>query len=227
MATLLSLTLNVEDMLYGQAMLERPDMDTLATGVISATDTTWQFTSAGSQFWERGDFAEYDDRAGTAGEVIRLMADHSTAATDVTVVRAQRQTSAAAETSVGTATFIFTGSAVEDEWTSAGHGMSVGDEVVFLVAGTGATEYAADTIYWVATVPTADTFQLSATDSTTVLEGTAEEVFGVVQNCLEKMSQSCNRISCTMKMDYRKGKTGRLASKIASVEAKLGREVKK
>ena len=176
MATLLSLTLNVEDMLYGQAMLERPDMDSLATGVISATDTTWQFTSAGSQFWERGDFAEYDDRAGTAGEVIRLMADHSTAATDVTVVRAQRQTSAAAETSVGTATFIFTGSAVEDEWTSAGHGMSVGDEVVFLVAGTGATEYAADTIYWVATVPTADTFQLSATDSTTVLEGTADSV---------------------------------------------------
>ena len=83
-------------------------MDTLATGVHSSTDTSWQFTGAGSQIWERADFAEYDDRLGTALEVIRLMADHDTAATDVTVVRAQRQTSAGAETAVGNATFDFT-----------------------------------------------------------------------------------------------------------------------
>ncbi len=61
----------------------------------------------------------------------------------------------------------------------------------------------------------------------TILEGTAEETFGVVQQCLERMRADCDRITCTLKFDYRKGKSGRLTSKIESVEAKVGRELKK
>ena len=61
----------------------------------------------------------------------------------------------------------------------------------------------------------------------TVVEGTFDEVFGVVRACYERMSQDCDRIACSIKMDYRKGKSGRLQSKIESVEDKVGRSLKK
>ena len=61
----------------------------------------------------------------------------------------------------------------------------------------------------------------------TVLEGEWDEVMGVVKRCYEKMSEDCNRITCSIKIDYRKGKSGRLESKMASVEKQLGREIKK
>lgn len=61
----------------------------------------------------------------------------------------------------------------------------------------------------------------------TCLEGEWDEVFGIIKKCFEKMASDCNRISIYIKVDYRKGKSGRLESKIKSVEEKLGREVKK
>jgi uncharacterized protein (TIGR00106 family) len=61
----------------------------------------------------------------------------------------------------------------------------------------------------------------------TILEGEWDEVMGVVKKCYEKMSSDCNRITCSVKIDYRKGAKGRLESKIASVEAKLGKSLKK
>lgn len=60
----------------------------------------------------------------------------------------------------------------------------------------------------------------------TVIEGEWDAVMGVVKVCLERMRKDCNRISITMKADYRKGARGRLASKTASVERKLGRKLK-
>ena len=60
----------------------------------------------------------------------------------------------------------------------------------------------------------------------TVLEGEWEEVFGVVQKCYERMRKDCNRISCSIKVDYRKGAKGRLAGKVASVEKRIGRKLK-
>jgi len=61
----------------------------------------------------------------------------------------------------------------------------------------------------------------------TVLEGEWDEVMDVVKKCYEKMSSDCDRISCGIKIDYRKGAKGRLESKIASVEKKLGKTLKK
>jgi len=61
----------------------------------------------------------------------------------------------------------------------------------------------------------------------TVLEGEWDEVMNVVKQCYEKMSSDCDRISCSIKIDYRKGGKGRLESKIASVEEKLGKSLKK
>ena len=60
----------------------------------------------------------------------------------------------------------------------------------------------------------------------TVLEGEWDEVFGVVKKCYERMRKDCRRISCTIKVDYRKGQSGRLVSKVTSVEKRLKRRVK-
>jgi len=60
----------------------------------------------------------------------------------------------------------------------------------------------------------------------TVLEGEWEQVFAVVQKCYERMKKDCNRISCGIKVDYRKGHRGRLESKVASVEKRLKRTVR-
>ena len=59
----------------------------------------------------------------------------------------------------------------------------------------------------------------------TILEGEWDQVMGVVQDCFERMREDCDRISVSLKVDYRKDRQGRLASKIASVEAKVGRKL--
>src|SRR6266508_5894102 len=60
----------------------------------------------------------------------------------------------------------------------------------------------------------------------TVLEGDWDEVFGVVKKCHERMKKDCNRISCSIKVDYRKGAKGRLHAKVMSVEKRLGKKLR-
>jgi uncharacterized protein (TIGR00106 family) len=60
----------------------------------------------------------------------------------------------------------------------------------------------------------------------TVLEGDWDEVMGVVKKCYERMKKDCNRISCSIKIDYRKGHAGRLSSKVKSVERRLKRTIR-
>ena len=60
----------------------------------------------------------------------------------------------------------------------------------------------------------------------TVLEGEWDEVFAVVRKCYERMKKDCLRISCSIKVDYRKGHSGRLVSKVASVEKTLKRSIR-
>ncbi|MBW8885090.1 MAG: MTH1187 family thiamine-binding protein [Planctomycetia bacterium] len=61
----------------------------------------------------------------------------------------------------------------------------------------------------------------------TIIEGEIEEVLAVLKRCLEAMAADCERITCTAKLDYRRGHSGRLKTKVASVEDKLGRSLKK
>ena len=61
----------------------------------------------------------------------------------------------------------------------------------------------------------------------TVLEGEYDEVMRVVRECFERMSEDCDRVECTIKLDYRRGPSGRLDGKVTSVEDKLGRSVRK
>ncbi len=60
----------------------------------------------------------------------------------------------------------------------------------------------------------------------TVLEGEWDAVLDVVSRCFLRMRRDCKRISCTMKIDYRKGHQGRLSGKTASVERRLKRKLK-
>jgi len=60
----------------------------------------------------------------------------------------------------------------------------------------------------------------------TVIEGPWDEVLGVVKACWERMSKDCDRVSTIIKVDYRKGKIGRIESKVKSVEKTLGRTLK-
>ncbi len=55
----------------------------------------------------------------------------------------------------------------------------------------------------------------------TIVEGDWDEVFGLLKRCFSSMKKDCRRISISIKVDYRKGKRGRLKSKIASVERRL------
>jgi uncharacterized protein YqgV (UPF0045/DUF77 family) len=48
----------------------------------------------------------------------------------------------------------------------------------------------------------------------------------VVRQCYERMKKDCSRVSCTIKLDYRKGHKGRLSGKTASVEKRLKRKLK-
>ena len=67
------------------------------------------------------------------------------------------------------------------------------------------------------------TYQL--TPMGTILEGEWNEVMAVVTQCFEAMRADCPRVEVALKVDYREGKTSRLASKVASVEDKLGRKL--
>jgi uncharacterized protein (TIGR00106 family) len=61
----------------------------------------------------------------------------------------------------------------------------------------------------------------------TVMEGELDQVLDVLKQCFQAMAADCDRIACTVKLDYRKGHSGRLESKVRSVEEKLGRELNK
>ena len=60
----------------------------------------------------------------------------------------------------------------------------------------------------------------------TVIEGEWDDVMDVVRDCFVRMSQDCGRISCSIKIDFRAGTSGRLETKIASVEGRLGRHLR-
>lgn len=60
----------------------------------------------------------------------------------------------------------------------------------------------------------------------TCIEGEYDDVMRVIQQCHEELLKDSNRVTCTIKMDYRKGTTNRLEAKIQSVQEKLGRKLR-
>jgi len=60
----------------------------------------------------------------------------------------------------------------------------------------------------------------------TTLEGTWDEVFGVVKRCFERAAQDCERINLNVRVDYRRGATSRLTRQAESVEKRVGRKLR-
>jgi uncharacterized protein (TIGR00106 family) len=60
----------------------------------------------------------------------------------------------------------------------------------------------------------------------TIIEGNIEEVLRVMKDCFEALAADCDRVTCTAKLDFRKGHSGRLEAKVASVQEKVGKPLK-
>jgi uncharacterized protein (TIGR00106 family) len=60
----------------------------------------------------------------------------------------------------------------------------------------------------------------------TTVEGEYEQVMEVFRQCHEALAKDCDRIACTIKMDWRRGQRGRIEAKVQSVEQKVGRKLR-
>lgn len=61
----------------------------------------------------------------------------------------------------------------------------------------------------------------------TIVEGELGDVLQIMQSCIEKMAEHSDRVSCSAKLDLRRGQEGRLRAKVDSVEQKLGRKIRR
>src|SRR4051812_38937680 len=61
----------------------------------------------------------------------------------------------------------------------------------------------------------------------TIVEGELDEVLDLMRRCIEQVARHSDRVTCVAKLDFRRGHAGRIESKVASVEQKLGRSVSK
>ncbi len=59
----------------------------------------------------------------------------------------------------------------------------------------------------------------------TIVEGDLVEVLDLMRQCIERVATHSDRVTCAAKLDFRRGHTGRIKSKVASVEQKLGRSL--
>ncbi|MDD5009081.1 MAG: MTH1187 family thiamine-binding protein [Syntrophorhabdaceae bacterium] len=61
----------------------------------------------------------------------------------------------------------------------------------------------------------------------TIIEvDTLDAALKIIRQAYRELEPDCNRIYSTVKFDIRKGKKGRLAQKIASIEKKVGKKLK-
>src|SRR5213075_903511 len=60
----------------------------------------------------------------------------------------------------------------------------------------------------------------------TIVEGELAQDLAVLKACLDAMAADCDRITCSANLDYRRGYSNRLQTKVTSVEEKLGRPLK-
>ena len=59
----------------------------------------------------------------------------------------------------------------------------------------------------------------------TMVEGEWDEVMGVIKKCFDAMHEHSERVTCVVKIDDHRGRSGRIDGKVESVEAALGHEV--
>jgi uncharacterized protein (TIGR00106 family) len=57
------------------------------------------------------------------------------------------------------------------------------------------------------------------TPMSTVVEGSLDEVLGLVRACVRALERDCPRISLSVRLDIRRGRAPRMAHKVRAVEA--------
>lgn len=57
----------------------------------------------------------------------------------------------------------------------------------------------------------------------TVIEGELPQIMALMQACIELLAKDHERVSCSAKIDYRQGASGRIRGKVDSVTQKLSR----
>ena len=60
----------------------------------------------------------------------------------------------------------------------------------------------------------------------TILEGDWDEIMRLIKKCHKRILKETDRVLTTITIDDRKGRTGRIAGKVKSVERKLGKKLK-
>ncbi|MCP4344201.1 MAG: MTH1187 family thiamine-binding protein [Desulfobacterales bacterium] len=55
----------------------------------------------------------------------------------------------------------------------------------------------------------------------TTVEGEWDQVHSLINSCFKEMMKQSDRVYMTVKVDYRKGTSGRIRSKVESVERKI------
>ena len=61
----------------------------------------------------------------------------------------------------------------------------------------------------------------------TIVEGELAEVLDLMKQCIGKIAENSNRVTCSAKLDFRRGMSGRLISKVDHVEQHLGRAIRR
>lgn len=61
----------------------------------------------------------------------------------------------------------------------------------------------------------------------TIVEGEMDDLLALLKQCFEAMAEHCDRVSCTVKFDYRRGHQGRIRKKVERVEERLGRSLRR
>jgi uncharacterized protein (TIGR00106 family) len=61
----------------------------------------------------------------------------------------------------------------------------------------------------------------------TIVEGELDQVLELMRRCIEQVATHSDRVTCAAKLDFRRGAAGRIESKVASVEQRLGRAIRK
>lgn len=61
----------------------------------------------------------------------------------------------------------------------------------------------------------------------TLVEGELDEVLDVMRRSIEAVAADCPRVSCTAKLDVRRGHRGAIDAKVVSVEQRLGHSLRR
>jgi uncharacterized protein (TIGR00106 family) len=54
---------------------------------------------------------------------------------------------------------------------------------------------------------------------------TVDDALRIIRDAYDQLEPDCNRVYSSIKLDIRKGKTGRLSQKVESIEKKLGKKL--